>query len=130
MTVYRDYTRARIGWFFGLTGFQLAVLAAAVLPVAWSVSKQDWIAVTLFAAAWGLLFLVLAVPVRGRSMTGWIAATVGLAAGALAGWTRFRSRAAAGPFSRSKARRTRRRVGVSIGALPSWKEPISRTMPR
>ncbi|MDQ3358985.1 MAG: PrgI family protein [Actinomycetota bacterium] len=96
MTVYRDYTRARIGWFFGLTGFQLAVLAAAVLPVAWSVSKQDWIAVTLFAAAWGLLFLVLAVPVRGRSMTGWIAATVGLAAGALAGWTRFRARATAG----------------------------------
>ncbi|MGB3257520.1 MAG: SCO6880 family protein [Ornithinimicrobium sp.] len=96
MTVYRDYTRARIGWFFGLTGLQLAVLAAAVLPVAWSVSKQDWVEVTLLAVAWGLLFLVVAVPVRGRSMTGWITATLGLAAGTLAGWTRFRARATAG----------------------------------
>ncbi len=99
MTVYRDYTRARIGWFFGLTGLQLAVLAAAVLPVAWSVSEQEWAAATLLVAAWGLLFLVVAVPVRGRSMTGWITATVGLAAGALTGWTRFRARATHGQAS-------------------------------
>lgn len=98
MTVYRDYTRARIGWFFGLTGLQLAVLAAAVLPVAWSVSQQDWIAVTMFLFLWGLLFLVVAVPVRGRSMTGWITSTVAIAVGTLAGWTRFRSRAATGSF--------------------------------
>jgi hypothetical protein len=96
MTVYRDYTRARIGWFFGLTGLQLGLLAVAVLPVAWSVSRQDWVAVVLFAAAWVLLFLVVAVPVRGRSMTGWITSTVALAAGTLAGWTRFRARATTG----------------------------------
>ena len=41
MTVYRDYTRARIGWFFGLTGIQLALLAVAVLPVAWSISGRE-----------------------------------------------------------------------------------------
>ncbi|MFK5634226.1 SCO6880 family protein [Ornithinimicrobium sp. LYQ103] len=96
MTVYRDYTRARIGWFFGLTGWQLALLATAVLPVAWSISSQDWPAVGLFTALWGLLFLVLAVPVRGRSMTGWITSTLALAVGTLAGWTRFRARATTG----------------------------------
>ena len=96
MTVYRDYTRARIGWFFGLTGLQLGLLAAAVLPVAWSISKQDWAAVGLSILLWGLLFGVVAVPVRGRSMTGWITSTVSLAAGTLAGWTRFRARATTG----------------------------------
>ncbi|USQ77794.1 SCO6880 family protein [Ornithinimicrobium cryptoxanthini] len=96
MSVYGDYTRGRIGWFFGLTGLQLAVLSVAVLPVAWSVSAQDWLAAALFVVLWGLLFLVLAVPVRGRPMTGWIGATLRLAAGTLAGWTRFRARATRG----------------------------------
>ena len=63
MTIYRDYTRARIGWFFGLTGLQLALLAAAVLPVDWSISRQDWAAVGLSVLGWGLLFGVVAVPV-------------------------------------------------------------------
>ncbi|MGD8202173.1 SCO6880 family protein [Ornithinimicrobium sp. W1679] len=96
MSVYRDYTRARIGWFFGLTGLQLGLLAAAVLPVAWSISEQDWVAVALSVLGWGVLFGVVAVPVRGRSMTGWITSTVALAAGSLAGWTRFRARATTG----------------------------------
>ncbi|AXH96010.1 SCO6880 family protein [Ornithinimicrobium avium] len=96
MTVYRDYTRARIGWFFGLTGPQLALLATAVLPVAWAISKQDWASAALSLLLWAALFALVAVPVRGRSMTGWILATLALAAGALAGWTRFRARAATG----------------------------------
>lgn len=96
MTVYGDYTRARIGWFFGLTGAQLTLLATAVLPIAWAVSKQDWSAAAVALLLWGLLFAVVAVPVRGRSMTGWIVSTVTLAAGTLAGWTRFRARAATG----------------------------------
>jgi hypothetical protein len=96
MTVYNDYTRARIGWFFGLTGPQLAVLAVAVLPIAWSVSKNDWAAAGLATLLWGALYLIIAVPVRGRSMTGWILATLRLAVGALVGWTRFQAKAATG----------------------------------
>ncbi len=30
--VYSDYSRDKIGWFFGLSGFQLAALAVASLP--------------------------------------------------------------------------------------------------
>jgi hypothetical protein len=33
LTTYNDYNRDRIGWFFGLSGWQLAVLAASALPV-------------------------------------------------------------------------------------------------
>src|SRR5690606_10353341 len=96
MTVYGDYTRSRIGWFFGLSGWQLALLAVAVLPVAVSVSRKDWLASGVFVALWAFLYLVVAVPVRGRSMTGWIGATLRLAWGTLTGWTRFRARAATG----------------------------------
>lgn len=96
MTVYGDYTRAKIGWFFGLTGWQLGLLALAVLPVAVAISGEDWSAAGLFVLLWALVFLVVAVPVRGRSMTGWIGATLRLAWGALSGWTRFRARASTG----------------------------------
>ena len=30
---YNDYNRDRIGWFFGLSGWQLAGLAVTALPV-------------------------------------------------------------------------------------------------
>lgn len=96
MSVYGDYTRAKIGWFFGLTGWQLGLLALAVLPVAVAVSGKDWLAAGTFALLWGLLFLVVAVPVRGRSLTGWTDATLRLAWGTLSGWSRFRARAATG----------------------------------
>ena len=32
--IYSDYNRDRIGWFFGLSGWQLALLAGSALPVA------------------------------------------------------------------------------------------------
>ena len=40
MTIYADYNRDRIGWFFGLSGGQLAVLALASLPVFWAISQR------------------------------------------------------------------------------------------
>lgn len=95
--VYSEYARARIGWFpFGLTGWQASVLAVSVLPVLWALTRQHW------AAAAALLLLAVAVavlaivPVRGRSATGWLVATVAFAIGTLAGWTRYRSRVAQG----------------------------------
>jgi hypothetical protein len=32
--IYSDYNRDRIGWFFGVSGWQLALLAASACP--WS----------------------------------------------------------------------------------------------
>ncbi|MCK0113521.1 PrgI family protein [Ornithinimicrobium sp. F0845] len=96
MTVYGDYTRARIGWFFGLTGWQLGLLTVAVLPVAASVSAKNWLAAGMLVLGWGVLFLIVAVPARGRSVTGWIGATLRLAWGTLFGWTKFRAKASTG----------------------------------
>lgn len=95
-SVFGDYARDRVGWFFGLTGGQLATLAATVLPVFWAVHAQRWALAGALAGTWAVVALLVVVPVRGRSATGWLAALVLFLAGRVAGWSRFRSRAAAG----------------------------------
>ena len=95
-TSYSDYNRDRIGWFFGLSGWQLAVLAVTVLPVFWSVQRGAWSSTPVFAGAWVLVLLVTVVPVKGRSATGWLVASAAFALGGLTGWTVWRSGAAAG----------------------------------
>ena len=95
-TIYGDYSRDKIGWFFGLSGWQLATLAAAVMPVFWAIQHGAWLSAVLFVALWVLVFVVTVAPVRGRSATGWLAASTAFAIGGLAGWTRFASRASTG----------------------------------
>src|ERR1035437_8379465 len=95
-TIYGDYSRDKIGWFFGLSGWQLATLAATVMPVFWAIQHGAWLPAVLFAGLWGLVLVVAVAPVRGRSATGWLAASSAFAIGGLAGWTRFRSRASTG----------------------------------
>jgi hypothetical protein len=95
--IYRQYSRARLGWFpFGLTGWQAGVAAAATLPVFWSVKEQAWAPAGMFLLIGATVTAVTVVPVRGRCAIGWIAASAAFAVGALAGWTTFRSRAATG----------------------------------
>ena len=96
MTIYSDYSRARIGWFFGLSGWQLATACLTVLPVAVAVSRQAWTHAGTLLLLWAALVAVTITPVRGRSAVNWLISTVRFAAGALAGWTRFRAKAAAG----------------------------------
>ena len=96
MAVYSDYAKDRIGWFFGLTGSQLGTLALTSLPVFWAINAQQWPLVGTLALVWALLAVLVVVPVRGRSATGWLLATGKYAVGTLSGWTRFRSHAAAG----------------------------------
>jgi len=48
VNVYSDYSRARIGWFFGLSGAQLGAVAAGAVPVAWSIPRGAWAATTEF----------------------------------------------------------------------------------
>ena len=72
--VYGDYTRDRVGMFFGLTGVQLGILVAAGIPALWALQTQRW---GLFAGAalgWAIMLLLVVVPVRGRSATGWLTA--------------------------------------------------------
>jgi hypothetical protein len=94
--IYNDYSKARIGWFFGLSGWQLAVVSVSTLPVAWSVQGGAWLSAVLFLGLWVVILLLSVTPVRGRSATGWVTASLAFAVGGLAGWTRFRSKASTG----------------------------------
>lgn len=94
--IYSDYSRARIGWFFGLSGWQLVTVALSFLPIAWAMQEGAWASVALFTALWALIMVVTVTPVRGRSATGWVLASLSFAVGGLAGWTRFRAKAATG----------------------------------
>lgn len=93
---YSDYTRDKIGWFLGLSGWQAGVLALAALPVFWSVRQGAWLSALMFAGMWTVVLVVTVVPVRGRSATGWLVAAAAFAVGGLCGWTVWRSRAAVG----------------------------------
>ncbi|SDS99876.1 hypothetical protein SAMN04488543_2812 [Friedmanniella luteola] len=96
VATYSEYHRDRIGWFFGLQGWQLVLLAVAALPVLGLVQRGAWTAALAGAGVWVLTLVVVAVPVRGRSATGWLLASLAFLLGRRAGWTRWRSRAATG----------------------------------
>ena len=106
MTVseYGDYTRDRVGWFFGMTGPQLAVVTLSGLPLLLAVGVAAWLLALACAAGWaGVLALVL-VPVRGRSATQWFGALAAHTAGRALGWSTFRGRASVGePVDRDDA---------------------------
>jgi hypothetical protein len=94
--VYSEYTKDRYGFFFGLTGVQLAVLAVAGGPVLWALNQQQWAALAGAVAGWAVIAAFVVVPVRGRSATGWALAAGAALVGRVAGWSRFRARAATG----------------------------------
>ncbi|WP_341925147.1 SCO6880 family protein [Nocardioides psychrotolerans] len=96
MTTYADYQRDRIGWFFGLSGGQLLLLSLASLPAFWAISRGAWFSALLFAGIWLMVLAVTVVPVRGRSATGWMIASIAYAFGGLLGWTSFRAKATRG----------------------------------
>ena len=93
---YAEYARDRQGFFFGLTGNQLLTLTLAGVPALWAFHRQQWGSLGGALAGWLLIGLLVVVPIRGRSATGWALAATRLAIGTLRRWTRFRSRASAG----------------------------------
>src|SRR5680860_1271436 len=95
-TTYADYSRDRIGWFFGISGGQLAFLATGSLPTFWAIKDSAWFSALLLLAIWVAVVLVTIVPVHGRSATGWMFASISHALGGLMGWTAFRAKAAEG----------------------------------
>ena len=95
--IYRDYSKARIGWFpFGLTGWQAATVALSTMPMFWALKESAWTSAGMFLLNSVVVTAVTVVPVRGRSATGWVVASVAFAAGGLGRWTMFRSKASRG----------------------------------
>lgn len=94
--IYADYTKAHIGLVFGLSGFQIVVLALSLLPIAWNASRGAWLSALIFVVLWLFIAAITIVPVRGRSATGWIIATLLFSLGGLLRWTRWRAKATYG----------------------------------
>ncbi|GIL37587.1 SCO6880 family protein [Phycicoccus sp. DTK01] len=95
-TTYRDYSRARLGFFFGLTGWQLAAVTLGLLPPLWEISLGRWAPAGALLAAWAPMALLVVTPVRGRSSAGWLLAAAAHAVGTVTGWSRFTAEAARG----------------------------------
>lgn len=94
--IYAEYTRDRQGLFFGLTGTQLIILVVAAVPTLWAFQQEMWGLMALSALGWGVALAMVAVPIRGRSATGWMVAAAAYAAGTVMRWTKWRAKAAKG----------------------------------
>ncbi|HEY3713181.1 MAG TPA: SCO6880 family protein [Jatrophihabitantaceae bacterium] len=95
-TEYSDYAKDRNGWFFGLSGLQLALVVLAGLPELAALNSHTWPMVLGWFPVWGLLVALVAVPVRGWTASQWLLALASHALGELMGWTRWQSKVAAG----------------------------------
>ena len=94
--MYADYTRDRVGMFFGLTGTQLTILVVAGGPVLWAVNDRLWGVAGLGLLLWLVVLGLVVVPVRGRSATGWLLALVSFSVAGVLRVTRWRSKPALG----------------------------------
>ena len=94
--LYGDYTRDRVGMFFGLTGVQLSILVVAAMPVLWAVNERLWASAGIAVLVWLVVFVLAVVPVRGRSATGWLLGLVSFTAGTVLRVSRWRSKPALG----------------------------------
>ena len=95
-TTYGDYMRDRTGWFFGLTGVQLTLVVLAGLPVWLAVNASAWRWLVVWLPVWGLVVLLVVVPVRGWSAAQWAGVLVAHAVGGIMGWTRWQSKVVTG----------------------------------
>ena len=71
---YGAYHRERIGWFFGLSGGQLVVIAAAATPVFFALRRGAWVEALTQLGVWGLVSVLALLRIRGRSSIGWLTA--------------------------------------------------------
>jgi hypothetical protein len=93
---YADYTKDRVGFFFGMTGPQLGTVMAAGVPLLIAVGVQRWALAGLCLLGFAAVVLVVVVPVRGRAATQWVGALVAHTLGRGVGWSAFRGKVAVG----------------------------------
>src|SRR4051794_2039389 len=97
MSIYgASATRNRQGWLFGLSGPQFFMVMAAGFPTWMAMAIGKWITLLGLIPLWGLVGLLICLPIRGWSAFQWIGVLFRHFAGAAFGWSRFQSKAAAG----------------------------------
>ena len=93
---YGDYARDRNGWFFGMTGPQLAAVVAAGFPALIAVGSRSWPLLVAWLPIWATVVVVIVVPIRGRSAARWFLDLILFAFGGVTGWSQWQSKIAAG----------------------------------
>ena len=93
---YADYTRDRVGFFFGMTGPQLATVTLSGAPLLIAVGVQQWALAALCLLGFAAVVLLVVVPVKGRSATQWVAALAVHTFGRAMGWSAFRGKVSVG----------------------------------
>ena len=96
VNIYADYSRDRVGFFFGMSLVELVMLAASSLPVLWAMSRQAWASMWWFLLVFVIVTLVTVVKVQGRSAVGWLKSVTLFMVASLTGSRGFASRAARG----------------------------------
>ena len=96
-TVYgASAARDRQGWFFGLTGPQVFLVAGAGIPCWLAMAVGQWAALLGLLPLWAVTAALVCVPVRGWSAAQWIGVLARHLLGRGMGWTRWQSKAAVG----------------------------------
>ena len=95
-TQYGEYTKDRVGWFFGMTGPQLAVVTISGLPLLLAVGVAQWGLAAACLAGWGAVLALVLLPVRGRTATQWLSGLATHTLGRGLGWSTFAGRASLG----------------------------------
>ncbi len=104
MTTYgASATRDRQGWLFGLSGPQFFMVMAAGFPTWMAMAIGKWIALVGLIPLWGLVGLLICLPIRGWSAFQWLGVLLRHLGGAAFGWSRFQSMAAAGDLDLGEA---------------------------
>ena len=71
MSVYgASATRDRQAWLFGLTGPQFVLVLAAGFPTWMAIAMQKWLPLLVLLPAWGVVGLLVCLPIRGHSASG------------------------------------------------------------
>jgi hypothetical protein len=94
--LFNDYGRDRAGWFLGMSGGQLGLLAAGGVPEFVALGSRNWAFAAGWLPAWAMAVALLVLPVRGRSAARWVLDLSLYTGGALLGWTAWQSGAAGG----------------------------------
>jgi hypothetical protein len=94
--LYSDYSRDRIGWFFGLSGPKLAVLTVAATPILLAIQTHRWPAALYYTAVFLAVLALTVIRIRGRSSMGWVWGVICFLAAGVTGSRRFTARAVRG----------------------------------
>jgi hypothetical protein len=97
---YGAWSKDKPGWFMGLGGGAWVVILLGGVPLLLAIGGHVWLLAFAWAPEWGVLIVLVAVPVRGRSSHRWATDSVTRCFGVVMRWTDWQSKAAAGTVER------------------------------